>query len=64
MRDSDEWDDDCDDYDPDGNECHACGGEGWVMGSELDDPLWYDQDESYRCPCCGGSGEAKDCTYW
>lgn len=54
----DEWsgeEDDC---------CHYCGGDGCVMGDELDDPLWYDADKVYRCPCCNGSGAGKDCTFW
>ncbi len=44
--------------------CPNCGGEGWVMGDDLDDPLWYDPDAAYKCPCCHGSGDAKDCTFW
>ena len=56
------WDED-DPYDED-RDCHKCGGEGWVVGSELDDPLRYDDNEAYRCPCCRGSGNAKDCIYW
>lgn len=44
--------------------CHFCGGYGWVFGDDLDDPLLYDRDASYLCPCCHGSGHAKDCTFW
>jgi len=58
----DEWDDDCDDYDPEGDECWDCGGDGYVFGSELGDPLWYHDDELYRCPNCGGTGRKKDMT--
>lgn len=45
-------------------DCWQCGGEGLVDGAELGDPLWYDEDNFYKCPNCGGSGDAKDCTYW
>lgn len=45
-------------------DCFTCGGDGYVMGSDLDDPLWYDYDEVYKCPNCRGSGNAKDQTYW
>ena len=53
--------DDCD-YDDDN--CHYCGGDGFVWGNELNDPLWYAEDVAYECPCCRGSGLAKDCTFW
>ena len=46
------------------SDCHVCGGEGLVWGSDLGDPLWYDPEELHDCPCCGGSGDAKDCSYW
>ena len=52
-----------DDYEEDSS-CHYCGGEGWKMGDELDDPMWYDPETVYKCPCCNGSGDAKDCTFW
>lgn len=55
---SPDWEDDDDDR------CHFCGGDGCVFGEDLDDPLWYDPETIYRCPCCNGSGEAKDCTFW
>lgn len=35
-----------------------------MMGDELDDPDMYDADKVYKCPCCLGSGDAKDCTFW
>ena len=44
-----------------------------VAGYELADILDWDSDdpingpydgESERCPCCHGSGLAKDCTFW
>jgi hypothetical protein len=49
-----------------GRNCWECGGDGWVDGAELadEDPFWYDADEIYKCPNCGGSGDGKDCTYW
>jgi hypothetical protein len=67
--------DECDyqeiEYDDDGNpthECYYCRGEGWgVVGCDWDsdDPINgpYDGDVQ-RCPCCHGSGLAKDCTFW
>ena len=55
-------------YDDDESEaredCWRCGGEGWVDDMHEIDPLWYDEGESYRCNCCGGSGRAEDCMYW
>lgn len=58
--------DSCDDDDFDNGEsnCHVCLGEGTVWGEELDDPDWYEPSSLYKCPCCGGTGHAKDCTYW
>lgn len=52
-----------DDYDDD-RDCWECGGDGFVEGADMNDPLWYDEDEFYDCPNCGGSGDAADCTYW
>lgn len=52
--------DDCDDP----GFCHFCGGERMVEGSDMGDPLWYDVDAFYECPCCRGSGMADDCTFW
>lgn len=59
---AEEYDDD--DFSNGENRCHVCLGDGYVFGDELDDPNWYEPGETYRCPCCGGSGDAKDCTYW
>lgn len=64
-------DDDCG-YDPDddGEErhCHYCGGDGWgIVGDnwESDDPINGPYPgEIEECPCCHGSGLAKDCTFW
>lgn len=44
--------------------CHQCLGDGFVFGEELDDPDMYEPSQTYTCPCCRGSGHAKDCTYW
>lgn len=55
---------DYDDLDPEYYNCHYCGGDGFMFGCDLDDPLWYDDDTAYKCPCCLGSGNAKDCTFW
>ena len=44
----------------DDERCYWCGGEGFIPGSEMGDPLWYDEDESYPCPSCYGSGLRKD----
>ena len=57
-------DEDCPECNPD---CHHCGGEGYgAYGDTWDnpDPLWYRDGEIIKCPCCGGSGKAKDCTFW
>lgn len=48
--------------------CWYCHGEGWgIVGNDWDsdDPINgpYDGDVQ-RCPNCGGSGNAKDCTFW
>ncbi len=58
-----------DDDDPDREfNCWHCGGEGWgIIGDDWDssDPINGPYDgEVQRCPCCGGSGDAKDCTFW
>ena len=47
-------------------ECWHCCGEGWgFIGTDWDDdPLWNPPGSYVRCPCCGGSGEAQDCTFW
>lgn len=47
--------------------CHYCGGLGWgIVGCD-----WDSNDaingpypgEVQKCPCCGGSGKAEDCTF-
>ena len=63
----DELDDENDEgYDPENRPCWQCGGEGWgVIGDKF--PSRYgglDNGEVVDCPCCGGTGLAKDCTYW
>lgn len=56
------------DGDPDAQWCHYCCGEGWgIIGDDWDsdDPINGPYPgESQRCPCCGGSGKAEDCTFW
>lgn len=48
--------------------CHYCRGEGWgFVGTDWDaaDPVNGPYPgEAEECPCCGGSGRAKDCTFW
>jgi hypothetical protein len=67
--------DECDDqeieYDDDGNPthlCHYCRGDGWgIIGTDwdCDDAINGPYDgQSERCPCCHGSGLAKDETFW
>ena len=56
--------DDDDDYDNGEHRCHECLGDGYVFGDDMGDPDWYEPGKTYRCPCCNGSGDAKDCTYW
>lgn len=53
-------------YDPeDDRECWQCGGDGWgIVGQDWSGSDWNVDGEIQRCPCCGGSGDAKDCTYW
>jgi hypothetical protein len=60
---------DCGDPDcPDCGDCHYCGGDGWgIVGTDwdTDDAINGPYDgEVQRCPCCHGSGKAKDCTFW
>ena len=54
--------------DDEDNLCHYCGGEGWgIVGTDCDsgDPINGPYDgETEKCPCCHGSGKAKDCTFW
>jgi len=78
MSDSEQFDDvpemtsHPDDFDDVGHDdstlCHYCGGDGWgIVGTdwESDDPINGPLDgEIEDCPCCGGSGKAKDCTFW
>ena len=56
------------DYDDDDEFCWQCGGDGWgIVGVDWDsdDPINGPYNgEIERCPCCGGSGKAEDCTYW
>lgn len=47
--------------------CHYCDGDGYgTVGIEFpcDDPLWEAEGTFKKCPCCHGSGKAKDCTFW
>ena len=54
--------------DEDDEDCWQCGGDGWgIVGVDWDgDPEEYgaDDGEVVKCPCCHGSGKAKDCWYW
>jgi len=48
--------------------CHYCDGDGWGLVGvdwDTDDPVNgpYEGDIQ-RCPCCNGSGDANDCTFW
>lgn len=64
--DDDSWDCDCGDDDcPRCNtNCWHCRGAGFT-GDDWDvDPLWDCPGTVMRCPCCGGSGKAKDCWFW
>ena len=57
-----------DDDDGEDRSCWQCGGEGWgIIGLNwtCDDPINGPHDGDIEtCPCCNGSGLAKDCTYW
>jgi hypothetical protein len=48
--------------------CWQCNGDGWVIVGvdwDTDDAINGPYDgEIVRCPCCNGSGLAKDCQYW
>lgn len=63
----DEYDGDDDDGDRP-RSCWYCGGEGYgIVGNDWDsdDPINGPYDgEIERCPCCGGTGQAEDCTFW
>lgn len=52
-----------DDYD-DAPDCLICGGDGYLFGEDMDDPLWYDADEVLTCTSCRGTGLRKDMTHW
>jgi hypothetical protein len=59
-------DDDCPECG--GRDCSYCGGEGWGMVGvdwDTDDAINGPYDgEIEKCPSCGGSGRAKDMTFW
>ncbi len=63
----DDYDSFGDDFDED-RFCHYCDGEGFgIVGTDWDcsDGVNGPYDgEVERCPCCGGSGMAKDCAFW
>lgn len=63
-----ERDYDDDRYEDEGDWCYYCGGEGWgIVGCDWDshDPINGPYPgEVEKCPCCNGSGDAKDCTFW
>ena len=50
-------------YNDEERDCLICGGEGYVSGEDMNDPLWYDADEVVRCTSCLGSGLRKDMTW-
>jgi len=61
-----------DDYECE-EECHFCDGDGFVFLDidTIDDPInmcdWKSGGELgdiVKCTCCGGSGKAKDCTWF
>ena len=56
-------DDDCPSC---GGDCWYCHGEGsYISGEDHDDdPLWIPPGTVVKCPNCGGTGKAKDCTFW
>ena len=66
------WDypEDYEDYYPEEEEreCWYCRGEGWgIVGTDWDsdDPINGPYPgEIEKCPCCHGSGNAEDCTFW
>lgn len=54
-------------HDDESRGCWYCGGEGWGivdLDFPCDDPLWDLPGSVIRCRCCGGTGDAKDCTFW
>lgn len=65
---SDDDEDIWNEFDPDAQLCHYCGGDGYgIVGCDWDSDDYingpYD-GEVQRCPCCHGSGKAEDCTFW
>lgn len=50
------------------DDCWRCHGEGFgVVGDDWDCTDGVNgpyPGETTKCPCCGGSGKASDCTYW
>lgn len=47
--------------------CWQCGGDGWgIVGDDWDciEYGWDMPGDIETCPCCGGTGNAKDCRYW
>ena len=65
-------DDDCMCMDEDcpvcNDRCHYCGGDGFgIIGVDWDsdDAINGPYDgEIEQCPCCSGTGDAKDCVFW
>jgi DnaJ-class molecular chaperone len=45
-------------------ECHECGGEGFIDGDRLmdEDPLWYGPDDTETCSECNGAGGWHYCS--
>lgn len=58
---------DYDDFD-EGDDCSYCGGQGWgFVGTDWDSDDSINgpyEGETEKCPNCGGSGDAKDMTFW
>lgn len=56
-------------HDPDGPECGGCGEYGCVL---CGGPCHYCEGDGWgildgelqQCPCCGGTGDGKDCKFW
>jgi hypothetical protein len=67
LIDHDDHDDD-DDFSEPKEKCWRCCGQGWgIVGTDWDsdDPINGPYPgETERCPCCGGTGKAEDCTFW
>lgn len=46
-------------------ECHTCGGDGFVWNvADVTGRYFWDTDGPGDCPNCKGSGLAKDCRYF